>query len=186
MNETNDIIKGNGFDDFRSLPAPRKRFVLAVASGISPVDALERISPHLTKGSRAVIASKYMKEPAVMSALSDMQRMKDHNIDISFNKQVERFFSLIGLIHQQNNLSAKHLELIFKIYQEINRMAGHMKNADPASISYSPVQIIIEQPINTNTSELSETNESSNTIETTAEVIHPAIIVEPPTNDASQ
>lgn len=187
MNETNDMIKANGFDGFRALPATRKRFVLSVASGIDPAESMERISPHLTKGSAASTASRYMKEPRVIAALQDIQRLKDHNIDISYNKQVERFFALVGLIHQQGNLTPKHLELIFKIYQELNRMAGHMKNEDGASINFTPVQIIVErpEPEHTNTLELSET------IETSYDIIPPsipdgslsAIVVEPPTNE---
>lgn len=124
-----DVTLAHAIAPFKGLSEVQQRFVVAYAGGKSIVDAYQFANPEVSRDLARKYGSKLLKNSAVAECVSELSSFKEKKIDLSRDAMAKRMMMLIGQI-QSGPLTAKHYDVVVKIMDMFNKMAGNYAQAD--------------------------------------------------------
>jgi len=140
--ERKDVVLANSIPPFRALSERHQRFVVAYASGKSPIDSVLFAFPDMNRSSASKYSSTLLKRADVMACVTELSSFKNRQIDLSKESMAKRMMMLIGQI-QSGPLTAKHYDVVVKLFDMFNKMNGNYVQTDtPTSQQNIVIQMV--------------------------------------------
>lgn len=163
--ERKDVVLASAIPPFRALSERHQRFVVAYASGKSPIDSVLFAFPDMNRSSASKYSSTLLKRADICACVTELSQFKNKQIDLSKESMAKRMMMLIGQI-QSGPLTAKHYDVVVKLFDMFNKMNGNYVQTDiPASQQNIMIQMV--------TAERKQIAQDPNVTDVEAEVITP-------------
>ena len=130
--DAKDVVLASAIPPFRSLSDKHKRFVVAYASGKSPIDSVLFAFPEMNRQSASKYSSTLLKRTDITACITELSSFKNKQVDLSKESMAKRMMMLIGQI-QSGPLTAKHYEVVVKLFDMFNKMNGNYVQSDTTS-----------------------------------------------------